>query len=675
MQNGLSENPSEIEELCINTIRTLSMDAVQKANSGHPGAPMGLAPAAFVLWTKVLKHNPKNPHWHDRDRFVLSGGHASMLLYSLLYLTGYDLNLDDIKDFRQWGSRTPGHPEFGCTPGVETTTGPLGQGLANAVGMALTERHLASVFNRPNHDLIDHFTYVMCGDGDLMEGVTSESASLAGHMGLSKLICIYDDNTVTIEGKTDITFTEDTALRFKAYHWHVLTVEDGNDTGSILKAVQEARDEKDRPSLIMLRTHIAFGSPNKQDSPSAHGEPLGEEEIRLTKRNLNWPQDAIFHVPKQALIIFRRCIESGKEAESLWLKKLDAYRHQYPDLARQWDDAVRGSLSPGWDVHLPRYSGENEKPIATRSVSGAVLNSIAEKVPNLIGGSADLAPSNKTLITSSHDFQKGNYSGRNIRFGVREHAMGGIISGIALHKGVIPYGGTFLVFADYMRPSIRLAGLMGLHVIYIFTHDSIAVGEDGPTHQPVEHLACLRAIPGLVVIRPADATETVEAWRQAITMSDTPVALILSRQKLPVLDRKQYGSAENLAKGAYILADADGKPDIIIIATGSEVHISLEAGKILTDKGITARIVSMPSWELFERTTREYQDHVLIPDVKKRIVVEAGIPMGWERYMGSNGTMIGMTGFGASAPGARVMEEFGFTADNIVGKAIALLNR
>jgi transketolase len=675
MQNGRLKNPSEIEELCINTIRTLSMDAVQKANSGHPGAPMGLAPAAFVLWTEVLKHNPKNPHWHDRDRFVLSGGHASILLYSLLYLTGYNLSLDEIRHFRQWGSRTPGHPEFGCTPGVETTTGPLGQGLTNAVGMALTERHLAAVFNRPNHNLIDHYTYVMCGDGDLMEGVTSESASFAGHMGLSKLICIYDNNNITIEGKTNITFTEDVALRFKAYHWQVLRVDDGNDRDAILSAIQKARDEKDQPSLIMLHTHIAFGSPNKQDSPSAHGEPLGEDEIRLTKKNLNWPEDAFFHVPEQALAIFRRCIESGKEAEALWLKKLDAYRHQYPDLARQWDRAVNGSLNHEWDENLPHYSGDNEQSIATRAVSGAVLNSIAEKVSNLMGGSADLAPSNKTLITASHDFQKGNYGGRNIRFGVREHAMGGIISGMALHKGVIPYGGTFLVFADYMRPSIRLAVIMGLHVIYIFTHDSIAVGEDGPTHQPIEHLACLRAIPGLVVIRPADAAETIEAWKQAITISDTPVALILSRQKLPVLDRKLYGSAEDLAKGAYILADADGKPDIIIIATGSEVHISLQAGKILTDKGISTRVVSMPSWELFEKTTREYQDYVLTPDVKTRIAVEAGIPMGWERYIGSSGTMIGMTGFGASAPGARVMEAFGFTAENIVRNAMALLNQ
>ena len=672
MQKDMAENSSKNDKLCINTIRTLSMDAVQRANSGHPGAPMGLAAAAFVLWTTVLKHNPQNPHWYDRDRFILSGGHASMLLYSLLYLTGYDLTLDEIKNFRQWGSRTPGHPEFGCTPGVETTTGPLGQGFANAVGMALAECHLAAVFNQPGFDIVDHYTYVMCGDGDLMEGVTSEAASFAGHLGLSKLICIYDDNQITIEGKTDIAFTEDVAQRFNAYHWHVQTIDDGNNTAAIFDAIQEAQNEADRPSLIILRTHIAYGSPNKQDAPSAHGEPLGEDEVRLTKQNLGWPEDASFYVPDEALKIFRQCVETGKKAEEFWEERIEAYGKQYPDLAEQFNEAIKGILKQGWDADLLNFS-KADGPMATRAASGKILNRIAEKLTNLIGGSADLAPSNKTVIASSHDFQKGHYDGRNIHFGVREHAMGGIISGMALHKGLIPYGGTFLVFADYMRPSIRLAGLMGLPVIYVFTHDSIAVGEDGPTHQPVEHLAGLRAIPDLVVIRPADATETVEAWRQAISIKDKPVALILSRQKLPILDRAQYPSAEGLTKGAYILVEPDGKPDIILIATGSEIHITLEAANILKGRGIAVRVVSMPSWELFEETSQEYKDQLLPPEITARMAIEAGIPMGWDRYIGDRGSMIGINHFGASAPGSKVLAEFGFTSERIVQKAMALL--
>jgi transketolase len=495
---------------------------------------------------------------------------------------------------------------------------------------------------------------------------------LAGHLGLSKLIGIYDDNKITIEGQTDITFTEDVALRFKAYHWHVQTVEDGNNTDAIFKAVQDAQDETNRPSIIILRTHIAYGSPNKQDSPSAHGEPLGEEEVRLTKQNLGWPEDTPFYVPEQALAIFRRCIDTGKEMEALWRKGFDAYRAHYPDLAAQFDDAVQGVLTDGWDSDLPCFS-ETDGPMATRGASGKVLNSIAEKVTHLIGGSADLAPSNKTLITSSHDLQKGTFDGRNIRFGVREHAMGGVISGMALHKGLIPYGGTFLVFADYMRPSIRLAALMELHVIYVFTHDSIAVGEDGPTHQPVEHLACLRAIPNLVVIRPADATETVEAWRQAMISKDRPVALILSRQKLPVLDRSQSPSAQGLAKGAYVLVEGNGKPAIILMASGSEVHICIEAAEILANQGVSARVVSMPSWELFETTSPEYKDQVLIPGVKARVAVEAGVSMGWERYVGDRGIVIGMDHFGASAPGSRVMRAFGFTAERVVQQALALV--
>ena len=668
MNNGLSE----IDELCINTIRTLSMDAVQKANSGHPGAPMGLAPAAYILWKCFLKHNSKNPEWTDRDRFVLSGGHASMLLYSLLYLSGYDLTLDDIKNFRQWGSKTPGHPEFGHTPGVETTTGPLGQGFTNAVGMALAERHLATIFNRPGYEIIDHFTYMICGDGDLMEGITAEAASFAGHMGLAKLICIYDDNGISIEGNTDITFTEDVGLRFKAYNWHVTKVEDGNNLNDIYNAIKEAKSETTKPSIIVLRTNIAFGSPNKQDSADAHGAPLGEEEIRLTKKNLGWDENHSFYVPEQVIKIFEECIDKGKKVESIWKEKFEEYCSKYPDLSKKLNDSLNNSLNKGWDANLPDFS-KNEGPVATRAASGKILNAIAENIPYLIGGSADLAPSNNTIINSSHDFQKNMFDGRNIRFGVREHAMGGIMSGIALHKGLRPYGGTFLVFADYMRPAIRLASLMRLPVIYIFTHDSIALGEDGPTHQPVEHLAGLRAIPGLTVIRPADATETIEAWRLAAQTTDCPVALILSRQKLPVIDRSIDNSADKLVNGAYILSDSDGKPDIILIATGSEVHIALKAGKILEEKDISVRVVSMPSWELFENTSQEYKDKVLLPDVNVRIAVEAGISMGWERYAGSSGVVIGINEFGASAPGNIVMEKFGFTSENIVQKAIELL--
>ncbi len=668
MNNGLSE----IDELCINTIRTLSMDAVQKANSGHPGAPMGLAPAAYILWKCFLKHNSKNPEWTDRDRFVLSGGHASMLLYSLLYLSGYDLTLDDIKNFRQWGSKTPGHPEFGHTPGVETTTGPLGQGFTNAVGMALAERHLATIFNRPGYEIIDHFTYMICGDGDLMEGITAEAASFAGHMGLAKLICIYDDNKISIEGNTDITFTEDVGLRFKAYNWHVTKVEDGNNLNDIYNAIKEAKSETTKPSIIVLRTNIAFGSPNKQDSADAHGAPLGEEEIRLTKKNLGWDENVSFYVPEQVIKIFEECIDKGKKVESIWKEKFEEYCSKYPDLSKKLNDSLNNSLNKGWDANLPDFS-KNEGPVATRAASGKILNAIAENIPYLIGGSADLAPSNNTIINSSHDFQKNMFDGRNIRFGVREHAMGGIMSGIALHKGLRPYGGTFFVFADYMRPAIRLAALMKLPVIYIFTHDSIAVGEDGPTHQPVEHLAGLRAIPGLTVIRPADATETIEAWRLAAQTTDCPVALILSRQKLPVIDRSIDNSADKLVNGAYILSDSDGKPDIILIATGSEVHIALKAGKILEEKDISVRVVSMPSWELFENTSQEYKDKVLLPDVNVRITVEAGISMGWERYAGSSGVVIGINEFGASAPGNIVMEKFGFTSENIVQKAIELL--
>ncbi len=671
MSKASAGNKSTLDNLCVNTIRTLAMDAVQAANSGHPGAPMGMAPAAYVLWTRVLKHNPKNPDWPDRDRFVLSAGHASALLYSLLYLCGYKISLKDIKNFRQWGSKTPGHPEYGLTPGVETTTGPLGQGFSNAVGMAMAERHLAAVFNRGSGKIVDHYTYVMCGDGDLMEGVASEAASLAGHLGLGRLICLYDDNKISIEGSTSIAFTENVAARFRAYNWQVIRVKDGNDLAAIQRALKDARAETGKPTLIAVRTHIAYGSPNKQDSAAAHGAPLGEDEVRLTKESLGWPANRKFYVPDKALKVFRRCLDRGKKAEAAWKKKVGVHAKKYPQLAAQWQAVLSGKLARGWDAGIPTF--KDGKPIATRAASGQVLNALAENLPALMGGSADLAPSNNTLIKSSIDFQKDAYGGRNIRFGVREHAMGAILSGMALHKGIRPYGGTFLVFADYCRPSIRLAALMKLPVIYVFTHDSVAVGEDGPTHQPVEHAAALRAIPGLIVIRPADATETAAAWRLAVKTTRAPVALLLSRQSLPVLDRNQYPSAAALAKGAYILADANGTPDVILMGSGSEVHLCLEARRLLAKKGVAVRVVSMPSWELFERTSPKYKEAVLPPEVGVRVAVEAGISMGWERYVGSRGAVVAIERFGASAPGATVMDKYGMKASAIVARVNELL--
>jgi transketolase len=673
MKKASPAKKTTLDDLCVNTIRTLAMDAVQAANSGHPGAPMGLAAAAYVLWTRVLKHNPKNPEWVDRDRFVLSGGHASMLLYSLLHLTGYKLSLNEIKNFRQWGSQTPGHPEYGHTPGVETTTGPLGQGFANAVGMAMAECHLAAIFNRGSQKIVDHHTYVMCGDGDMMEGITSEAASLAGHLGLGKLICIYDDNKISIEGSTDLAFTEDVAARFRAYHWQVLQVKDGNDLAAIEKALEEAGAETAKPTLIALRTHIAYGSPNKQDSHGAHGAPLGEDEIRLTKENLGWPPNKKFYVPAEARKAFGKCTEKGRKAETVWNKEIKAYAKKYPELALNWQAAIDGTLPRRWDADVPNF--KEGQAIATRAASGQVLNALAENLPTLIGGSADLAPSNNTIIKSSFDFQKNTYAGRNIRFGVREHAMGAVLTGMVLHKGVRPYGGTFLVFADYCRPALRLAALMKQPVIYVFTHDSVAVGEDGPTHQPVEHLAALRTIPGLTVIRPADATETAAAWRVAVKTANAPVALILSRQSLPVLNRRQYPAAIALAKGGYILADTDGTPDVILIGSGSEVHLCLEAQGRLAKKGVAARVVSMPSWELFERASKNYQDKVLPPKVTARVAIEAGISMGWERYAGSRGAVIGIDRFGASAPGATIMDKYGMKAAAVVSKAMSLLKR
>jgi transketolase len=661
-----------LETLCVNTLRTLSMDAVEAAKSGHPGAPMGLASAAFVLFAEVMKHNPADPGWADRDRFVLSAGHASALLYSLLHLCGYDLPLEEIKRFRQWGSKTPGHPEFGHTPGVETTTGPLGQGFANAVGMAIAERHLAARFNRGAQRIVDHFTYVFCGDGDLMEGISSEAASLAGHLGLGRLVCLYDDNRVTIDGGTELAFTENVAARFRAYRWQVLRVKDGNDLPALHRAFAEARAESDRPTLILCRTQIGYGSPNKQGSHEAHGAPLGAEEVRLTKARLGCPPDAQFHVEARALAHFRRCAAKGAKAQAAWGRKFESWARKHPGLARQWEEAIGGALPPGWDGELPDFA--DGKPVATRSAFGAALNAVAARIPALMGGSADLTPSNNTAVKGARDFQKDAPEGRYLRFGVREHAMAAILSGLALHKGVRPYGGTFLVFADYMRPAIRLAALMRLPVIYVFTHDSIAVGEDGPTHQPVEHFASLRVIPGLTVIRPADATETAEAWRVALEHTSGPVALLLSRQNLPVLDRTRMPPAAMLARGAYVLADSEGPPQAVLMASGSEVHLALAARGILAAKGVRARVVSMPSWELFEAAPAEYREAVLAPRVAARVAVEAGVSMGWGRYVGPAGVVVGMAGFGASAPGGEVMARFGFTAENVAAKVIDALS-
>jgi transketolase len=669
----MAQTKPSLDELCVNTLRALAMDAVEAARSGHPGAPMGLAPAGYVLWTRVLKHHPRNPGWPDRDRFVLSAGHASALLYGLLHLCGYGLPLDELRRFRQWGSRTPGHPEFGHTPGVETTTGPLGQGFANAVGMAIAERHLAARFNRGARKIVDHFTYVFCGDGDLMEGVSAEAASLAGHLGLGRLICLYDDNHVTIDGGTELSFTEDVGRRFSAYGWHVLRVKDGNDLEAIEQAFSAARAETGRPSLILCRTQIAYGSPNKQGSHEAHGAPLGAEEVRLAKLRLGMPAEESFSVPETVRRRFERCVAKGERAEAAWRRKWDAWARQHPELAESWRRAMDGTLPAGWDADLPTFA--DGRPIATRAAFGRALNAVAGRVPTLMGGSADLSPSNNTAIQGARDFQKGAYDGRYLRFGVREHAMGAILSGLALHQGIRPYGGTFLVFADYMRPAIRLAALMKLPVIYIFTHDSIAVGEDGPTHQPVEHLAALRAIPGLTVIRPADATETAAAWRVALQTTDGPVALILSRQNLPVLDRRRLPPADELAHGAYVLSAPADESQAILIATGSEVHVALAAQGLLAEKGVAASVVSVPSWELFEKMPQSYRESILPPAISARVAVEAGVTLGWERYVGASGIVVGMNGFGASAPGGTLMEQFGFTPERVADAVLRVLSK
>jgi transketolase len=660
-----------LDTLCINTIRMLSVDGVQKANSGHPGTPMGLAPAAYTLWTHFLKHNPADPTWPDRDRFVLSCGHASMLLYSLLYLTGYDLPLEELQQFRQWESKTPGHPEHGLTPGVETTTGPLGQGFGNAVGMAIAERFLAEIFNRPGHPIVDHYTYGLCSDGDLMEGVSHEAASLAGHLGLGKLIFIYDDNHITIEGDTELAFSEEVGHRFEAYGWHVQRV-DGNNLPQMREALNNARAETLRPSIIIARTHIAQGSPNKHDTAGAHGSPLGLEEVKLTRQNLGWP-DQDFYVPDEALAHFRQAVERGKAAQADWQRRFEAYSAAYPDLAALWKTVMSGDLPEGWDAGLPVFKAD-DPPMATRVSSGKVINAIAAKLPTLIGGAADLAPSTDTLMKGIADYGTQS-AGRNMHFGVREHGMGSALNGMALHGGVIPYGATFLIFSDYMRPAIRLACLMGQRVIYVFTHDSIGLGEDGPTHQPVEQLSALRAIPNISVIRPCDGNETAEAWRAALTRKDGPTALVLTRQNVPQLDRREYAPASGLQRGAYILADApNGQPDIILLASGSEVSLITGAAKQLAAQGIHARVVSVPSMELFNRQPQEYRDSVLPPTVTKRLAVEAAAPMSWYRYVGLEGDVVGVERFGASAPYKTLMEKYGLTVENVTARALRLLS-
>jgi transketolase len=664
----------ELAQRCVNTLRTLAMDAVQKADSGHPGMPMGMADAAYVLWTRFLNHNPTNPEWPNRDRFVLSAGHGSMLLYSLLHLTGYDLPLEELKQFRQWGSRTPGHPEYGLTPGVETTTGPLGQGFANGVGMAIAERFLAAQFNRPDFPIFDHTTYAIVSDGDLMEGISHEAASLAGHLKLGKLIYLYDDNEISIDGSTDLAFTEDVGARFRAYGWFVQEV-NGHDREAIDAALQATHEEAERPSLIICHTHIAYGSPHKQDTAGAHGAPLGEDEVKRTKEALGWPPDAQFLIPEDVLTFYRQAVEVGREAEARWQETFDRYAGAHPEEAALLETLWAGDLPQGWVEQLPTFAPD-DGPMATRKASGAVLNAIAADLPTLIGGSADLAPSNKTELKGYEAFQADTPEGRNFHFGVREHAMGGILNGMALHGGVIPYGGTFLVFSDYMRPSVRLAALSHLPVIYVWTHDSVWIGEDGPTHQPVEHLASLRAMPNLVTIRPADANETAVAWKVALERRGGPTGLVFTRQSLPIFDPATVADAENLTRGAYILRDAvDGAPDLILLATGSEVSLALEAQSLLDERGIAARVVSMPSWELFDAQERPYREAVLPPDVTARLAIEAGASQGWETYVGAEGDVMAIDHFGASAPYRDLMEAFGFTPQAVVERAIDLLRK
>ncbi len=670
-----NSNP-ELDQLCINTIRALTLDAVQKANSGHPGLPLGAAPMAYVLWTRFLRHNPRNPKWDNRDRFLLSAGHGSMLIYSLLHLTGYDLPLEEIENFRQWGSKTPGHPEYGLTPGIEITTGPLGQGFANGVGMAMGAAHLARKFNKKDFPLIDHYVYAIVSDGDLMEGVASEAASLAGHLKLGKLIYLYDDNKVTIEGFTSLAFSEDVQRRFDAYGWHTQTVADGNNLDEIELAIRTAQSVTDAPSLISVKTVIGYGMPT-QGTRKAHSDAPGEDAVREAKRHLGWPEDKQFYIPEEALAHFREAVPNGEKLEAEWRALVEKYEEKHADEGKSWRTTMSGELPEGWEDHLPKF--EDAKSVATRVASGEVINALAPVMPMLIGGSADLGVSNNTDIKESHSFEADAYDGRILHFGVREHAMGATLTGMSLNGGLIPYGGTFLTFSDYMRPAIRLAALSEVQVIYVFTHDSIGLGEDGPTHQPIEHLAALRAIPHLFVIRPADSAEVSEAWRIAILRRHAPTALALTRQKVAVIDRKRFAKADGLRRGAYVLADAesaDGRvttPKLILIATGSEVSLTLEAREKLQAEGVPTRVVSFPCWELFDEQSQEYRDEVLPPAVGARLAVEAGVRQGWDRFVGPKGDVVCLDRFGASAPGDVALKELGFNVDNVLKHARALL--
>ena len=668
-----------VDNLCINTIRFLAVDAVQRAKSGHPGTPMGAAPMTYVLWDRFLRHNPRHPAWPDRDRFILSPGHASALLYSLLHLYGYDLPMSELKRFRQWGSLTPGHPEYGLTPGVEVTSGPLGQGFANGVGMAVTERWLAEHYNRPGHPVVDHHIYAIVSDGDLQEGVASEAAALAGTLGLGKLVYLYDDNDISIEGNTDISFTENVAQRFQAYGWHVQGPVDGMDLGNVDSAIRMARQETGRPSLIVCRSVIGYGSPNKAGTASAHGEPLGEDEVRLTRERLGWDYDEPFSVPSEAMAHFREALDRGDGWQRKWAARMAEYRLAYPREAADLDEALRGDLPEGWDHDLDSlFRKEDEQTgkgaVSTRDASGQVMNAIVKRVHSFTGGSADLAPSTKTILKDQGNYGFGEYGGHNMHFGVREHAMGSVANGMALHGGAIPYTATFLVFSDYMKPAIRLGALMEQRVVYIFTHDSIGLGEDGPTHQPVEHLMALRTIPNLVVFRPSDATETVEGWRAALERRDGPTALVLSRQNLPVLDRSHLAPSGEAGRGGYVLWESGPDPDVILIGTGSEVHVAMEAGRKLADGGTRVRVVSLPSWELFDSQPREYRDRVLPPAVRARVSIEAATPVGWERYVGLDGVAVGVPRFGASAPAETLYEKFELTSGRVVDEALRLLS-
>ncbi len=661
-----------IEELSINTIRMLAVDAVEKAQSGHPGTPMEAAAMAYELWTQVLRYNPANPDWPNRDRFILSAGHASMLLYSMLYLTGYDLPLEQLKQFRQWGSQTPGHPEYGHAPGVETTTGPLGQGFATGVGMAVAEKYLADLFNKPGENIIDYYIYAYCSDGDLMEGVASEAASFAGHHGLNKLIYIYSDNRITIDGETDLTYSESVSGRFESYNWFVQNIE-GNDRAAFRKAISMAKNQTERPSMIIARTHIGFGSPGKQDKAVAHGAPLGAEEVKRTKENLGWPLEPAFYVPEEVLQHFRKCVERGLQWEADWQAKFNEYADKNPRDAALWKQIRSGKLPEGWQKALPDFS--KEKGLATRAASGKVLNNLANLLPNLVAGSADLAESTNTHLKDQGSFGK-KPGGRNIHFGIREHCMGGVMNGMALSGMLIPVGGTFFIFSDYMRPAMRIAALMKLNTIYVLTHDSIGLGEDGPTHQPIEHLASFRAMPNMTVLRPADATETVIAWEIALTRKQGPVSMVLTRQKLPVIDRTRFAAAENAKKGGYVLADApDKNPELILMATGSEVPVILNAYEKLLAEGIQTRVISLLSWEIFNEQPEEYRKEVLPAAVRARIAVEAASEFGWRQYVGDHGIIIGMKSFGASAPAEVNMEKFGITPENVIAKAKLLLRK